>query len=138
MRQGSALKLIDLLSLKPGALIQMHSVKREVECDEVQRFLRVKDWKQEVSCAFLPKGDTQKRHNLSKLLDISINTQVIIRYDDGKVLEIIHLDERMWDELRSRTGQHVEIMVDGRIIAKGEVVNKEGHQGILILEMVTA
>lgn len=128
----SALKLIDLLSLKPGAFLHLHAVRGEVECDEAEKILQRNNWQHEVSTAVFPNGDTKKQHNLSKLLDIAISTQIIIRYQDGKVIEIFHLDERTWNQIQSRLGQKVDIMAGNRIIARGIVTEQEGQSGILI------
>ena len=115
----SALKLIDLLSLKPGAFLHLHAVRGEIECNEAEKIIQRSNWQNEVSSAVFPNGDTKKRHNLSKLLDIAISAQVIIKYPDGKILEIFHLDERTWHEIQTRIGQKVDVMAAGRIIARG-------------------
>lgn len=135
MKLVSSLKLIDIIALKPGSFLYLHAVRGEVECDKAEKIARNYNWQHQISTVILPKGDTQKRHNLSKLLDISIDTQVIIKYPDGKVLELFHLDQNTWSVIDAYKGQKVDVMVDGRIFAHGEIVEQSGQSGILIQKM---
>jgi len=132
MDRMSDLKLIDLLSLRPGSLLRPHSVKGEVGCREAEAILRVQGWQQEISEALFPNGNPLKIHNLSKLLDIPIDTQLIVRNPDGKVLEILRMETHAWNTLLDRAGRRADLMVDGRVIAEGEIVNSEDQSGILI------
>lgn len=130
------LKLIDLLSLRPGSMLQLHAIRGEAGCDQAEIIAHRSNWQNEVSQACFPDGDEMKIHNMTKLLDIPIETQVVIRHDDGKVLEILRLEPRTWNALLERSGSRAEIMVDGRFIARGQIINQDGQSGILIEEML--
>ncbi|MDX9754783.1 MAG: hypothetical protein RBU29_12535 [bacterium] len=138
MKLASSLKLIDILSLKPGSFLYLHAVRGEVGCDQAQAIARTFNWRHQISHVIFPTGDTQKRHNLSKLLDISIDTQVIIKYPDDKVLEIFHLDEYAWNAIDAHLGRNVDILVDGRIFAHGVITAQQGQNGILIQKLANA
>ncbi len=137
MAQASELKLIDLLSMRPGALLRVNAVTGEVECLQAVQLLRHSAWKQEVSSACFPGGDPQKLSNFSSLLDVPIDTQIIVRHSDGKVVEILRLDATTWKTLLGRAGHKVDIMVDGRVIAGGIVVDTPGKSGIFIEKVVS-
>ena len=77
MLHSSELKLVDLLALKPGTMLRLHSVKGETECLS-DSFARLSDGRM-IFHAIFPNGDPQKIHNLSKL-DVPIDFQIIIRY----------------------------------------------------------
>ncbi|MBI1389555.1 MAG: hypothetical protein GC154_14020 [bacterium] len=132
MSERSDLKLIDLLSLKPGALLQMHSVRGQAECAQRERITTREAWRSEVSNAVIPAGTARNKENLSQLLDVPIAAQVIVRHGDGKVLEILRLTANNWDALLKREGHQVDLMVDGRILASGQVVNNEDECGVRI------
>ncbi len=136
MKRASELKLIDLLSLRPGSLLSIHSIKGKVGCQEVEALTRGSKWKQEISIACFPNGDPQKIHNFSKLLEVSIDALVVIRHSDKKVLEILRLEPKSWPILLSRAGYSVSVMVNGRVIAEGEIINTDDQNGILISKVV--
>jgi flagellar motor switch/type III secretory pathway protein FliN len=119
-------------------MLHLHSVRGEPSCDSAEQWARGSDWQNHVSSAILPEGDTQKRHNLSKLLDITINAQILVKYPDTNVVEIIRMEEESWDQLRTHSGQTVEVMVDGRIFAEGEVIDTEGQSAIRIKKLASA
>jgi flagellar motor switch/type III secretory pathway protein FliN len=137
MTRSSELRLIDLLTLVPGTLLRLHAVKGETEClpGAVDRG---EGWEQELSHAVFPQGDPQKLHNFSLLLSVPIDFQVIIRHPGSKVLELLRIDPVSWHTIIDRVGCQVDIMVDGRVIARGEIVNAPGQSGILIKELASA
>ncbi len=135
-KQTSVLKLIDLLSLRPGALLSVHSIKGKVGCRQADVITQGSKWKQEISSACFPNGNQQTKHNFSKLLEIAVDAQVIVRHPNGKVVEILRLEPISWNTLLSRAGHHASVMVEGRVIAEGKIVNSDGQNGILIDKVV--
>ncbi|MBN2328365.1 MAG: hypothetical protein JXR73_14565 [Candidatus Omnitrophica bacterium] len=131
-KRASDLKLIDLLSLRPGSLLSVHSIKGKINCSQAEAIKRGSQWRQEVSAECFPNGDLQKIHNFSKLLEISIDAQVIVRHPNGKVVEILRLEPHSWRTILSRVGHRASVMVDGRIFAEGNIVNDFDRTGILI------
>ena len=129
------LKLIDLISLKPGSVLTIHSVKGEVACDQAAQWTENRGWKHQVSNAMFSNEENRKRENMAKLLDIHVDAQVIIRHEDSKVVEIMRLDPGTWDNLLANTGRNADVMVDGRILAHGTIVNDEQQSGILITRL---
>ncbi|MBZ0258099.1 FliM/FliN family flagellar motor switch protein [bacterium] len=126
------LKLIDLLSLQPGALLQIHSVRGSAECTRTENFVGRRGWQQGVSQAIMPDAEQKQVNNLSSLMDIPIEAQVLVRHEDGKVVEMLRLAPQNWQALLERAGHKADLMVDGRIIVRGEIVNNEEQSGILI------
>jgi flagellar motor switch/type III secretory pathway protein FliN len=136
VKRSSEIKLIDLLSLRPGSLLSVHAIKGQVECRPADAPTRGANWREEISNACFPNGDPLKIHNFSKLLEISVDAQVIVRFPDRKVLEILRLESNSWHTLLSHVGYHAAVMVNGRVIAEGEIVNGAGQNGILINKVV--
>ncbi len=132
MDRCSDLKLIDLLSMRPGSLLRPHAVKGDFGCMESETLSQNRGWREEISHAIFPQGDSIKIHNFSKLLDIPLSTQILIRHPDGKVVEILRLKERAWETVLERAGNRADVLVNGRVIARGEIVNTAAQSGILI------
>ncbi len=126
------LKLIDLLSLRPGALLQIHSVRGSAECSNTEGLVGRSGWQQNVSQAMMPDASAKQVNNLSSLLDIPIEAQVLIRHEEGKVVEMLRLAPQNWNALLERAGCKADVMVDGRIIVRGEIVNNHEQSGVLI------
>lgn len=137
MARAADIKLIDLLSLKPGSLLQLHPVTGEIECLSGADFSRDSGWQYEFSNAVFPGGDPQKIQNFSKLLEIPIEFQIIIRHPDDKVIEVHSMQHNTWKEILARVGHQADVMVDGRIVAHGEIVVNSHHAGILIQKLTT-
>ncbi|MGC9328693.1 MAG: hypothetical protein ACP5I1_13745 [Candidatus Hinthialibacter sp.] len=135
-RRASDLKLIDLLSLRPGSLLSVHSIKGKVNCSQAEDIKRGSQWRQEVSAACFPNGDLQTIHNFSKLLEISIDAQVIVRYPNQKIVEILRLEPKCWRTILSRVGHRASVMVNGRIFAEGNIVDEADRTGILINKVI--
>ncbi|MEW6235669.1 MAG: FliM/FliN family flagellar motor switch protein [Candidatus Omnitrophota bacterium] len=136
MTRRSDLKLIDLLSLRPGSLLHVHTVKGEAACLQAEIFSRSEGWKRDITDAVFPEGDLLRKHNLLKLLEIPIDAQVIVRHPESKVVEILRLEASMWSDLLSRAGQQADLMVGGRVLAHGEIVNTASESGIRITEII--
>ncbi len=132
MNCQSDIKLVDLLSLRPGSLLHLHTVKGVIGCREVEQYSRSSHWREEISNAYFPQGDPVTIHNFSKLLDVLLDTHIVIHHPDGKILEIGWLNSQTWNDLLAHEGYRADLMVDGRIFAMGEIVNTNNQSGILI------
>jgi flagellar motor switch protein FliN/FliY len=75
--------------------------------------------------------------NLELLLDIELGAS--LRFGTRQMLlkDIIELCSGSVVELDRRVQEPVELLIDGRIIAQGEVVIVEGNYGLRILQVVT-
>ena len=78
------------------------------------------------------------RGNLAVLMDVQM--PVSIRFGETEMLleEIVKLGVGSVIELNSGIDQPVELVVNGRILARGEVVTVDGFYGIRITEITSA
>ena len=137
MGWASALKLIDLLSMRPGSLLHLNAVTGEAGCQEAEQLYRHAGWQEGVIRSLLPDAEPYQLHNFQKLLEIPIEAQVVIRHPEGKVIEILQLSTSAWNALLGRAGSRVDVMVDGRVIAEGEIVDSLEERGIRITRMTS-
>ena len=88
--------------------------------------------------ASLSKKEFEDGGNLAVLMDVQL--PVSIRFGETEMIleEIVKLGVGSVIELNSGIDQPVELVVNNRILARGEVVTVDGFYGIRITEIVNA
>jgi flagellar motor switch protein FliN/FliY len=85
-----------------------------------------------------PEARVAGEGNLDLLMDVQL--EVTLRFGERIMLlrEILELDEGSVVELDRQVEEPVELLLDGKLIARGEVVVVDGIYGLRIQEMVTS
>src|SRR5436309_5205478 len=83
-------------------------------------------------------SETEESSNLSVLMDVQL--PVSIRFGETEMLleEVVKLGVGSVIELNSGIDQPVELIVNNRTLARGEVVTIDGFYGIRITEITNA
>jgi flagellar motor switch protein FliN/FliY len=86
----------------------------------------------------LNKNETDDGGNLALLMDVQL--PVAIRFGETEMIleEIVKLGVGSVIELNSGIDQPVDLVVNNRILARGEVVTVDGFYGIRITEITNA
>src|ERR1051326_2258940 len=86
----------------------------------------------------LSKTETEDNSNLALLMDVQL--PVSIRFGETEMLleEIVKLGIGSVIELNSGIDQPVELVVNNRTLARGEIVTVDGFYGIRITEITSA
>jgi flagellar motor switch protein FliN len=84
-----------------------------------------------------PSAAQSSTRNLDLLLDIELG--VTLRFGTRQMLlkDILELSSGSVVELDRRVEEPVDLLIDGRVIAQGEVVLVEGNYGLRILQVAT-
>src|SRR5229473_5114544 len=84
------------------------------------------------------KVESEANANLAVLMDVQL--PVSIRFGETEMIleEIVKLGVGSVIELNSGIDQPVELVVNNRILARGEVVTVDGYYGIRITEITSA
>src|SRR5205823_13615194 len=84
------------------------------------------------------KTATEESSNLAILMDVQL--PVSIRFGETEMIleEIVKLGVGSVIELNSGIDQPVELVVNNRILARGEVVTVDGYYGVRITEIINA
>src|SRR5436853_6027735 len=84
------------------------------------------------------KTETEDGSNLALLMDVQL--PVSIRFGETEMLleEIVKLGIGSMIELNSGIDQPVELVVNNRTLARGEIVTVDGFYGIRITEITNA
>jgi flagellar motor switch protein FliN len=76
------------------------------------------------------------RHELEAVLDVPVKVQAVLGRARMEIGELMRLRPGDVVELDRRVGQPVDIFVNNRLIARGEVVLIEGLLGVTLTEIV--
>jgi flagellar motor switch protein FliN/FliY len=84
-----------------------------------------------------PPGSPMTDGNLELLMDVAL--EVTLRFGERNLLlrEILELGAGSVVELDRKIGEPADLLLDGRIVARGEVVVVDGSYGLRVLEVVT-
>ena len=84
------------------------------------------------------KADLENGSNLAVLMDVQL--PVSIRFGETEMIleEIVKLGVGSVIELNSGIDQPVDLVVNNRILARGEVVTVDGYYGIRVTEITNA
>lgn len=85
-----------------------------------------------------PIGDTVDSRNLRMLADIPLRLSVEVGSASLKLSELLDLAEGSVVELDRQANELLDILVNGTLVAKGEVVTVNGRFGIRIVDVVAA
>lgn len=83
-------------------------------------------------------GTLPGSRNFRLLADIPVRLSVEVGSTSLKLAEVLDLAEGSVVELDRQADELLDIMVNGTLIAKGEVVTVNGRYGIRVVEVATA
>ncbi|HEO65968.1 MAG TPA: flagellar motor switch protein FliN [Spirochaetes bacterium] len=83
------------------------------------------------------QGDAASKHNISLLLDINMQMTVELGRTKMQIRKILALGEGSIIELEKLAGEPVDLLVNSKLIAKGEVVVIDENFGVRITEIVS-
>ena len=83
-----------------------------------------------------PKADPAVAGNLDLLMDVGL--EVTLRFGERNLLlrEILELGAGSVVELNRKVGEPADLLLDGRVVARGEVVVVDGNYGLRVLEVI--
>lgn len=85
-----------------------------------------------------PTSDALSGRNMRMLADIPLRLSVEVGSASLKLSELLDLAEGSVVELDRQANELLDILVNGTLVAKGEVVTVNGRFGIRIVDVVAA
>ncbi len=82
------------------------------------------------------KEDGEDSLNLNLLMDINLEIVVELGRTKKKINEILELSQGSIIELDRVSGEPVDLLINGKVVAKGEVVVIDEYFGIRITEII--
>lgn len=85
---------------------------------------------------FAPGGEDFNNRNYRLLSDIPVRLSVEVGSTSLKLAELLNLAEGSVVELDRQANELLDILVNGTLVAKGEVVTVNGRFGIRVVDVV--
>lgn len=82
------------------------------------------------------KDEGEESVNLNLLMDINLEIVVELGRTKKKINEILELSQGSIIELDRVSGEPVDLLINGKVVAKGEVVVIDEYFGIRITEII--
>lgn len=87
---------------------------------------------------FTPMGNpSQKHENIDLIMDVPLEVTVELGRTNKSIKEILDFKPGTIIELNKLAGEPIDVMVNGKYVAKGEVVVIEEYFGIRVTEIIT-
>lgn len=83
-----------------------------------------------------PSEEPVSKDDISRLMDVSLNLSVELGRKQMQIKEILELGPGKIVELEKLAGEPVDLLVNGKLLAKGEVVVVDENFGVRITELV--
>lgn len=83
-----------------------------------------------------PSDEMGDRSSIDRLMDVDLNLSVELGRKDMQIKEILNLGPGKIIELDKLAGEPVDLLVNGKLLAKGEVVVVDENFGVRITELV--
>lgn len=81
-------------------------------------------------------GAERTASDLSAVYDVPVTVQVVLGKTAMNVRELLQLGRGAVIELDRKVGEAIDIYVNNRLVARGEVVTVEGRLGVTMTEIV--
>ncbi len=83
-----------------------------------------------------PTDESNPQDDISRLLDVSLNISVELGRKQMQIKEILELGPGKIVELEKLAGEPVDLLVNGKLLARGEVVVVDENFGVRITELI--
>ena len=84
----------------------------------------------------VPSDEITSQDNIDRLLDVGLNLSVELGRKDMQIRDILALGPGKIIELDKLAGEPVDLLVNGKLLAKGEVVVVDENFGVRITELL--
>ena len=87
-----------------------------------------------------PKNDDRQRgaSDLEAVFDVPVNISAVLGRTNVEVSDLLAMDEGDVIELDRKVGEAIDIFVNNRLVARGEVVLVEDRLGVTMTEIIKA
>jgi len=82
------------------------------------------------------EGETHTAHDLEPVFDVPVNVQAVLGKSHLEVSQLLKLGPGAVIELDRKVGEAIDIYVNDRLVARGEVVLIDEHLGITMTEII--
>jgi flagellar motor switch protein FliN len=109
---------------------------KELEEEETEQPIEENEKIMQATEELVPELTIEQSMNLPLLLDIPLEVVVELGRTKKKISEVLELTSGSIVELDKMSGEPVDVYVNNKLVAKGEVVVIEEHFGVRIKEII--
>ncbi len=84
------------------------------------------------------EGSVKSAGDLEAVFDVPVQLAAVLGHTKMKVSDLLHLDTGIVMELDRKVGEAIDVYVNDRLIARGEVVLVEDKLGVTMTEIIKA
>ena len=84
----------------------------------------------------MPSDESPSKDNIDRLMDVSLSLAVELGRKDMRIKEVLNLGPGKIIELDKLAGEPVDLLINGKLLAKGEVVVVDENFGVRITELI--
>lgn len=81
-------------------------------------------------------GEQRAAHDLEPVFDVPVKVQAVLGRSNLEVSQLLKLAPGAVIELDRKIGEAIDIYVNNRLVARGEVVLVEDHLGVTMTEII--
>ncbi|MCE7998795.1 MAG: flagellar motor switch protein FliN [Rhodobiaceae bacterium] len=81
-------------------------------------------------------GDEKTAADLEAVFDVPVNVSAVLGKTDIEISDLLKLDSGTTVELDRKVGEAIDIYVNDRLVARGEVVIVEEQLGVTMTEII--
>jgi len=96
----------------------------------------VEEIKEEPSVASSGKGASEQQVNLEAIMHVPLDVSVELGRIQLPLHVVARLHRGMVVDLKKEANAEVDILANGRVFARGEVVSADGNLGVRVVEVV--
>jgi flagellar motor switch protein FliN/FliY len=82
------------------------------------------------------EGEEKSAHDLAPVFDVPVNISAVLGKAHLSVAQLLKLGQGSVLELDRKVGEAIDIYVNNRLVARGEVVIVDEHLGVTMTEII--
>ena len=82
------------------------------------------------------KGAAPKTSNLSQLQDVTVTLSMELGRTEKTLEELVVMDEQSLVEIEKDVGEPIDILLNGKLFARGEVITVSEYFGVRVTEVI--
>lgn len=98
--------------------------------------LNLPEFETSTALATLAEGEEKTAHDLSPVFDVPVNISAVLGKAHMSVAQLLKLGAGSVLELDRKVGEAIDIYVNNRLVARGEVVVVDERLGVTMTEII--
>jgi flagellar motor switch protein FliN len=98
--------------------------------------LPLEEFEPNLGMAIMDEGEEKSAHDLAPVFDVPVNISAVLGKAHLSVAQLLKLGQGSVLELDRKVGEAIDIYVNNRLVARGEVVVVDERLGVTMTEII--